>query len=421
MRNSDIAYFCILEGDSVEAAQKELLCAAAVEYTDFLIISNSRELLIEVVHYIESNVQIRPRLLLVPSNSVLATAENFITYHYPAHNPNKLHLKFDVHTGILTESTQLRAEDFSTDQDNITYYLKDTHNLHPIVRHAVETACAERNELSRIVNQLLIGCSFLPDNIIKNKCAGTDFDGLQLQELSAFAEHLILLKPQLQMLKIETESIIQHCKSLLLVCPVTSTDLSDAYPTAALQNGFPCVYKVMSILHHIGYQLAMQRQLLNKAFMHTFRTYECYASGALFLRTATIASHTNKKGTFPDVYKLNGEKVTGFTAIYKGIGAGFHLTNDSDYALCQFYIDLRNKFHYTHGDLKPSKILILQFAQAVVKQILKIEAAENQQTFRWEDVHQQTARILLGDYPTEVVLAISRHLGMPPFQSFVEL
>ena len=421
MRNCNTVYFSILDCANADAALIELLCAATLEYSDFLIISNSRTLLIDTAEQIYNTVQIRPQGLLVPAGSVLATAEHFLKYSCRTTYTERCFVKFDPYTGLTSESIQFCSKDLTVDMHNSAYHYKNTNKFHPIVKHTIETACAEQNELNRHISQLLTGCSFLPDSFLKSKSLGTDFDGLQLHELKAFTDILITLKPNLRVLSTEVDDLIQYCNTLMAVRPITSTDLSNAYPTAALQNGFPCVYKVISIFHYLAYELSLRRQLYNKAFMHIFRTYECYASGALFLRNATIASYTTKKGTFPDSYILDGDRVFGFSSIYKGLGAHFNLTHNSDYSLCQLYIDLRNKFHYTHGDLKPSRHLTHQFARAIIKQILKIEKSEGQLNFRWIKVYRQTARMFLNDDHAKIANAIVRHLGMPPHTSFSEV
>ncbi|HBO3059432.1 hypothetical protein [Pseudomonas aeruginosa] len=420
MRSYKDVFFSTLDGDSLDPTRKELLCAAALEYSEFLIVSGSRSLLADVAQHIYAAVQIHPRCLLVPTSTVLATVEHFLTHAYLPIDVDRRFIKFDLNTGLSAEVPQLRSTDFATDHENTTRYLHETQYLHPVVKYTVEAACAQHSELSRHISRLLIGYSFLPDTLLRSKSLGTDFDGLQLHELKAFVDHIDNLKPTFSIFKSDIDSLTSYCNGLLMVCPTNATDLSNAYPTAALQNGFPCVYKVMSVMHYLGYELSMRRQLYNKAFMHIFRAYECYTAGALFLHNATIANYTDKRGTFPDVYILDAKMVLGFSPIYKSIGNHFNLQQTTDYGSCKFYIDLRNKFHYTHGDIKPSKVLVLEFARAVLRQILKIERIGNQQTFRWKDVYKQTKDKLLRDGSAEVAAAITRHLGIHPLVTLME-
>ena len=420
MRNCKDVFFSILDGDSLDPARKELLCAATLEYSEFLIVSGSRSLLADITQHIYAVVQIRPRCLLVPTSTVLATVEHFLVHADLPADADRRFIKFDLDTGLSEEVPQLRNADFTTNHESTTYYLHDTQHLHPIVKHTVEAACGQHSELSSHISRLLIGYSFLPDTLLRSKSLGTDFDGLQLHELKAFVDHMNNLKPTFSIFKDEIDSLISYCNSLLMVCPANATDLSNTYPSAALQNGFPCVYKVMSVMHYLGYELSMRRQLYNKAFMHIFRAYECYTAGALFLHNATIANYTDKRGTFPDVYILDTKMILGFSPIYKSVGNHFSLQQTTDYTSCKFYIDLRNKFHYTHGDIKPSKVLVLEFARSVLRQILRIERIGNQQTFRWKDVYKQTKDKLLRDGSTEVAAAIIRHLGTHSLITFAE-
>ncbi|MFJ2969559.1 hypothetical protein [Pseudomonas fulva] len=421
MRNCKDVFFSILDGDSLDPPRKELLCAATLEYSEFLIVSGSRSLLAELTQHIYATVQIRPRCLLVPGSTVLATAEHFLVHAYLPVDADRRFIKYDLDTGLSAEVPQLRDTDFTTNHENVTRYLHDTQHLHPIVKHTIEATCGEHNELARHINRLLIGYSFLPDRLLRNKSLGTDLDGLQLHELKAFVDYIDNLKSTFSIFKHTIDTLISYCNGLLMVCPTNATDLSNTYPTAALQNGFPCVYKVMSVMHYLGYELSMRRQLYSKAFMHIFRAYECYTAGALFLHNATIANYTDKRGTFPDVYILDTKMVLGFNPIYKSVGKHFNLLHASDYTSCKFYIDLRNKFHYTHGDIKPSKVLVLEFARSVLRQILRIEKISNQQNFQWRDVYKQTKDKLFADGSTEVAAAIIRHLGVQSLVTFVEL
>lgn len=421
MTNCKDVFFSILDGDNLDLPRKELLCAATLEYSEFLIVSGSRSLLADLTQFIYAAVQIRPRCLLVPTSTVLATAEHFLVHAYLPADADRRFIKFDLDTGGSSEIPQLRSTDFITNHESMTRYVRDVQHLHPIVKYTIEATCGEHNELSSHVSRLLIGYSFLSDILLRSKSLGTDLDGLQLHELKAFVDHIDSLKPKFSIFKHTIDTLISYCNSLLMVRPTNATDLSNTYPTAALQNGFPCVYKVMSVLHYLGYELSMRRQLYNKAFMHIFRAYECYTAGSLFLHNATITNYTDKRGTFPDVYTLDAKMVLGFSPIYKAVGKHFNLQHTTDYTSCKFYIDLRNKFHYTHGDIKPSKSLVLEFARSVLRQILRIEKVGNQRTFQWRDVYKQTKGKLLTDGRTEVAAAIIRHLGIQPLVTFVEV
>lgn len=419
MRNSKDVHFSILDGDSLDHNRKDLLCAAVVEYVDFLIIANSSNLLIEVSQYIHAAVEIRPSCILVPSSTLLATAENFLDHAYLHFDAGRRFFKLNLDDGSLEEATQLRRVDFTVDVENRVHSRQNLQRLHPIVRNMVESACAQHNEFASLVSRLLVGYSFLPDTLLKSKSTNTDLDGLQLQELKAFIDHIQNIGHGLTLFQGEITSLLSYCNTLLSVRPASATDLSNSHPTAALQNGYPCVYKVMSVLHYLGYQLSMRRKLYNKAFMHIFRTYECYASGVLFLHNARIDNYISNSGTRPDAYILGNKLVQGFGPVFKGIGVSFNMLQNSDYQTCKFYLELRNKFHYTHGDVKPSENLLLEFSRSVLRQIIRLEKASNQQTFLWKDVYQQTKEKLMADASTVVRAAITRELQVQQLAPFM--
>jgi hypothetical protein len=418
MKSFKDAYFAIVEGDVLAKDPRELLCAAVLEYQEFILVGHCELLLTDLSQYVNSVVATRPTCVLANSNALLLTVEHFLDHAYLHEDANRRFFKVCLDTGTVTLVPQVRDVSFITEKNQRIYYEPGLQGLHPVVKNIVETACAQYNELSRLVCRLLIGYSFLPDHQLKNKSSASDLDALQLHELRAFLGYLSGLMPNFTLLQEELTDLITHCNSLLAVCPGSASDLANVQATAALQNGFPCIYKVMSVLHYLAYQLAMEQGLFSKAFMHIFRAYECYTSGALFLDNATIRLHT-KSGISADAYMINNQRILGFTPVFKGIGSHFNLEQNTDYLTCKFYIDLRNKFHYTHGDVKPSARLVNEFARAVIRQILKIEKSANQQNFLWRDVYMQTRGHLMMNPQREVPEAIRRALQAHQLTSFM--
>ncbi len=162
MKNCNTVYFSILDCANADAALIELLCAATLEYSDFLIISNSRTLLIDTAEQIYSTVQIRPQGLLVPAGSVLATAEHFLKYSCRATYTERRFVKFDPYTGLTSESIQFCSKDLTIDAHNPVYHYKNTNKFHPIVKHTIETACAEQMNSTAISVNCSPGVAFCP-------------------------------------------------------------------------------------------------------------------------------------------------------------------------------------------------------------------------------------------------------------------
>ncbi|WP_460384077.1 hypothetical protein [Pseudomonas amygdali] len=418
MKSYKDTYFAVVEGNELTAGLCEMLCAAVLEYQEFVIVGDCERLLTDLSRHVYSVIATRPTCVLASRNALLLTVEHFLHYAYPYEDVNRRFFRLCLNTGTVTFVPQVRDADFVAEINQCVHYEPGSQGLHPVVKNVIETACAQHNELTRLVCRLLIGYSFLPDQQLKIKSAGSDLDALQLHELRAFLGHLSGLMPNFSLLQEELTDLINHCTTLLGVCPRSASDLANTQATAALQNGFPCIYKVMSVLHYLAYQLAMEHGLLSKAFMHIFRAYECYTSGALFLNNATIRLGT-KAGISLDLYMINGKRISGFTQVFQGVGTHFNLGRDTDYLTCKFYIDLRNKFHYTHGDVKPSATLINEFARAVTRQILKIEISANQQNFLWRDVYIQTRKHLKKKPQREVPRAIRRALQTHQLTSFM--
>ncbi|HEP8651911.1 TPA: hypothetical protein VDU35_004193 [Pseudomonas aeruginosa] len=422
MRSSEDIYFSILDGDTLDEDQRALLSAAVIEYGAFSIVSRSERLLMDVSQRVHTSTEIRPTCILVSGGALLATAENFLALAYPNDNVDRRFFKFDLNDASIEEITQLSDSGFFSDNENRVQYRLKLEGIHPIVRNLIDTTCTQHHELTSLISQLLIGYSFLPDSTLRKKSGDSDLNGLQLQELDAFISHLKNIAHGFISIKNEIDSIVNYCTTLLAVRPASAADLSNSHPSATLQNGFLCAYKVMSVLHYLSYELAMQRKLYNKAFMHIFRSYECYSSGALFLDNARIANHTTKHGTTRDVYIIGkNDKVRGFGQVFDCLGIYFKLTRDKNYQICKSYLKLRNRFHYTHGDLKPSESLVRDFSQAALRQILKLEKIGKQKTFQWKAVYRQTKQHLMAS-PSEMVrAAVARELQTDQLQMFMAL
>lgn len=390
MMSCETVYFAVIEGSSLDLTLRDSLCVAVLEYQHFMLVGDCEALLVDLSRLCHTTVGIRPLCVLASEDAMLLTVEHFLAFAHPATSPPRNYLKVCLQEATVTTVPQLRDSGFSLNSDHCVVYTPGVQGLHPVVKHTVETACRQYTELSRLIARLLIGYSFLSDAQLRAKGASSDLDGLQLQELRGFLRHLNSLTPSLGLLQDEISGLVLFANTLLAVCPANAAALDNTHPTPALQNGFPCAYKVMSVFHYLAYELALQRELYNKAFMHIFRAYECYASGALFLNNATIAPSLNKKKQVTlDSYLVNNKRISGFGLVFDGIGAHFNLLQDNNYLTCKFHIELRNKFHYTHGDSKPSATLIAEFATAVVRQIDDIENAALQHNFLWRNIYNE--------------------------------
>ncbi|MHB2050361.1 hypothetical protein [Pseudomonas sp. VEM90] len=386
----ETVYFAVIEGSSLAPDLRDSLCVAVLEYQHFMLVGDCEALLVDLARVCHTTVGIRPLCVLASEDALLLTVEHFLEFAHPATPPPRNYLKVCLQEATVTTVPQLRDSNFSLNTDHCVVYTPSLQGLHPVVKHTVETACWQYTELSRLIARLLIGYSFLSDAQLRAKGASSDLDGLQLQELQGFLSHLSSLAPSLGLLQDEISRLVLFAHTLLAVCPANAAALDNTHPTPALQNGFPCVYKVMSVFHYLAYELALQRKLYNKAFMHIFRAFECYASGALFLNNATIAPSFNKKKRVTlDSYLVDNKRISGFGTVFEGIGTHFNLLLNNDYLTCKFHIELRNKFHYTHGDSKPSATLLAEFATAVARQIDDIETAALQHNFLWRNIYNE--------------------------------
>jgi len=418
--NSKI-YFSVLDGNAFDHNQKELLAAAVLEHQSFLIVSSSAKLLADASNYVNENAGVRPVSVFVPSGVLLATIENFLDSTFLEVSSERCFYRLCLRSGDIEEISQLTADSFTLNSENSISYLFHLDSVHPIVKSKVQAVCSEYNEFSLLVVRLLNGYSFLSDPVLRARSSDSDLDGLQLRELKAFNDYLSSVSNGFLVIKQHILQAISYFNSLLNVCPATAAQLSSMATGAAIQNGFPCVYKVMSVFHFLGFELSLKRKLYNKAFMHLFRSYECYSCGAMFLHGAELADELKKGVLKKDVYKLSGARVLGFGKVFDAVGLEFSLLSDPDYQICDFYLKLRNKFHYTHGDVKVSEGLLQEFSRSVLRQVLVLEKRGNQKHFLWKRIYRDIKTILMTDNKYLAHEAILRELKITGIYQYMDI
>ena len=407
-------YFSVLDGNTFDQSQREMLAAAVLEHQRFLIIASSAVLLADASNYVNQSVGVRPVSVLIPSGVLLATAENFLASTFPEIDAEieKCFYRLCLKDGDIEKISQLKVDSFGLNSENHISCSTQVEYLHPIVKSKVQSVCAEYNEFNSLVIRLLNGYSFLSDSMLRSRCGDSDLDGLQLRELKAFNDYLSSVVGGFSVIQPDVQRVISYFNSLINVCPTNSTELSTTATGAAMQNGFPCVYKVMSVFHFLGYELSLQRKLYNKAFMHLFRSYECYSCGAMFLYGAEISDELKKGVLEKDIYKLGTARVFGFGTVFKAVGKEFNVLGDSDYQMCDFYLKLRNKFHYPHGDVKVSEGLLHEFSRSVIRQLLNLERRGNQKHFLWKRIYRDIKGTILADNKALAYDAILRELNI---------
>lgn len=403
--SSDCVYYSVLGGE-VSHEIMERASIAAIEYKMYALLGTDLRVLREVSDYVYRHAGVRPVCIEYSRSALPDAVGHFLFRCISGH----CYFRLELETGSLLPVVQLKENEFYVGADGLAGYSGSLMALDPILRHAVRSSCAEINELTSLVYTLLNGKSFLADEKLLAKYHDSDLAGLRLAEFGAFVDQLRCVSGSLEHISTHVTEVLTYCSSLLASSPASASDLQGG--GTCIQDGFPCVYKIMSIMHYLGFELSMERGLYNKAFMHLFRSLECYASGVLFLRNAEIGDKSTKSGVKKDCFLLDGKTVSGFGAVIDGVGTQFGVGGNKHYQVCKFYVGLRNRFHYTHGDLKPSLGLTREFAHSVIRLILKLECVAQQRRFKWRVIFKGLKSALMPDRVQIVQRAVEHKVGV---------
>ncbi|MFL9704903.1 hypothetical protein [Aeromonas veronii] len=271
------------------------------------------------------------------------------------------------------------------DDKRIDLFLND---LDPSISFFVKRLRNETNNFDADVGRLLIGESFLSDSNIITKINCSDFDAIRLSELSEFLKYLKVNKNNYKILQCKIDDAINIIQNYIVCTPQNSSQFTSHASNNFIQDSFPCVYKINAAINYLAYEFSAKKKLYNKAFMHLFRTYEYYSSGALFSTGEASFGNAKRKGVIQqDCFLINNKPCSGFYPVYKGLLSPLpNLSSSADYIKMDDYISMRNRFHYTHGDLKISEKIVNDFSVVVLNQILFLEGELNQRRMLFNDI-----------------------------------
>lgn len=271
------------------------------------------------------------------------------------------------------------------DDKRIDLILND---LDPSISFFVKRLRNETNNFDADVGRFLIGESFLSDSNVIARINCSDFDAIRLSELSEFLNYLKVNKKNYNILQCNIDDAINVIQNYIVCSPQNASQFTSHASNNFIQDSFPCVYKINAVINYLAYEFSVNKKLYNKAFMHLFRTYEYYSSGALFSKGEASFGNAKRKGVIQqDCFLINNKSCSGFYPIYKGLLSPLpNLSSNADYIKIDDYISMRNRFHYTHGDLKIREKIVKDFSVTVLNQILFLEVALNQRRMLFNDI-----------------------------------
>lgn len=383
-------HFSIINDLSEEIVSSVEICG--VLYSNYIVITNQQDIFTRLTEPYLAHEGVKGFSVWLidgpvtgPIRQLLSTICGQCTYFYinisdTSIAPEKIE-QFD--RGSFNELLNMNFDSIN----NVDGFLD---KFEPILRIALIRFSAEKKNYEEVIGRFLIGESFCSESYIMGRINCSDFDALKLTEISSFVTYLESVVNNSVIMKGRINDCIDYLKSLLFCVP-SSPSQFQVSSSRYIQDSFPCVYKINSAINYCSYQFAIKNKLLNKAFMHLFRVYEYYCSGALLGKKARFGQDDN--------YYVDSKKCLGFNPVYKNIPAvASSLSLDSSYLEMQKFIYLRNKFHYTHGDLKVRKDILDCFYKIVYNQIDILEGALNQRRMRFDKLCCDLERIFFLKY-----------------------
>lgn len=274
----------------------------------------------------------------------------------------------------------------------------------PILRQWLRKFYVEKINHEEIIKKFLIGESFSAESNIMGRLNSSDFDALKLTEVSSFVKYLEGAGYYSDIIKWKVDDCISLLKQLLLCVPNSPSQFQSS-SNQYVQDSFPCVYKINSALNYCSYYIANKLNLFNKAFMHLFRVYEYYCSGALLGKVADFGQDEN--------YYVGKKKCLGFKLVYTNIpSVASSLSTNVKYLKMNDYIKFRNKFHYTHGDLKIKREILDDFYSVIHGQISILETEMNQRRMGFDTLRDDLKSVLFLNYD-EMLFSFLRNNFFP--------
>lgn len=394
-------YFSILYDDSLDTKLSAAAAADCFKHKLFFLISNSSEIIENVVAFLKNNFDLKCYIVLLDRNWLLDTVPFFIYDIFESQikitqiilEDNLSQKKMLPSKEVINSAISKLISGESVDASIIS---------NPIIRNKVsnevKVLIAARN---CIINYYIGASVFYPSVNISNRTK-TDFEGLKLEEyITSLQDIRKLTNNHSLIINQYLNKKLATLGRYLPVVPQIPNDIIDkTRPSNSLHDGFPTIYKLLSCFQYKSALLSIEYKNPNSAFLHSIRTIETYIEGFLiYANIATISDCYKKNALFEkDAFLINNQKVSGFGKKYASAGDINNIKNHKFYKNIREMIDLRNKLYLTHGDMKACSILTKRSLNYIKAIINHIDLVSNQKSLPWSKIYRDIDKSLQFDF-----------------------
>jgi len=372
-------YFSILNGRDGHLISNASLLAE--EYENYVLISNDSDDLKCWCKTIlnETGVSVTPFLLT--QNAYLPVVRYFV-YHLDFFKGKKLYyadlLTLDITDNInISELLNNSCQGLKINNE-LNLNVEAIKDIGGMIKNDIVTL---RNIFNNILNNKLdffIGKSNFSPVINLQNLAGSEFSSLALKEIKSKSYNFNSISTSGYDYIDNILKDIKKCiQNLFIAIPTSSTDiLNTSVSSRYCQDGYPIVFKLMSIIHFFSSKIHEDIGNYNIAFLHIVRAVECFIDG--YLITKGIGSYNTL-----EEYVVNGRPRKGAGYKFNQAGNYDSLLNEQSYVKIKNLIEMRNKFFLTHGDMRVCENIVTNFSKDLVDLISHIETNNHHVNFKW--------------------------------------
>ncbi|MEJ5069347.1 hypothetical protein WH292_15880 [Enterobacter sp. MYb186] len=265
----------------------------------------------------------------------------------------------------------------------------------------------EITKLYSIINNIRadVNCFFKGDSFFKKEVnyKRKDFsalDSLKIFELQELIHRMEKYrKTEYTLLNSILISKINELKTYTNIIPSSVSQINERQSRNNYNHdGFPSVYKFISVIQFESALNCLSSDMSNLAFLHLIRALDVYIDGYLiFIEKASLGNYQyeNKRNgkiiNHNDVFLLNGRMTTGITNKINEMDEDLDISHINS---IKHLILLRNNLALTHGNVKVCHELCRDAAGIIKNTILKLEPKNQRGGFEWEGLRLRFRELL---------------------------
>ncbi|WP_272660923.1 hypothetical protein [Providencia sp. PROV150] len=307
---------------------------------------------------------------------------------------NKTLLNVDIKSFDVFEQVSISCilDDVFLD-DGMTIERSSLSSIDSIIRNEIDSLNGIYQNIFDIIHDIFVGKSeaSLTENI-NNISLFTDFSSLSLSEVKKkFFKLSNLKESNYSYVNDFIRNVRRYFNYSFLTIPQSPVNISSLSATNKYcQDGFPLVFKVISVIHYYSAALCEMKKDYSLSFLHMVRAVECYIDGLLLM-------NNNASYTASNEYAVNGKLRKGATyklSLASQSNNNGQMLQQACYKNVLKYMEMRNKFFLTHGDIRVCENIISDFSSNVSDLISYIENHTMQINFRWVKAYSDLSSLI---------------------------